>query len=81
MYKVQVKYTTEKTSSNKFNVGMRSISGSSKQEYKTVKDTDIDILFIVLADGRCLSIPVFDIKVKSSLTITDELYDKYKVMV
>lgn len=78
LYKVQVKYTGQKAPSGNFIINLRSISGTTKQVYKTVKDTDIEILFVVTSDNQCYLLHNNDIINNNSLTLTKE-YVKYKV--
>lgn len=77
--KVQVKYTTAKAPSGYYYVGLRSISGSTKEEYKTVADTDIDYLFILTQDNVKLLVPIIEITNRSGVTINSEYINKYSV--
>ena len=81
LYKVQVKFTASKAESGNYVVSLRSISGSSRQEYSTLKDTDVDILFIVTDSGLLVEIPVIDINQKSMLTLTNDIINKYSVKI
>jgi len=77
--KVQVKYTAQKAPSGNFVVSLRSISGTTKEAYKTVKDTDIDYLFIVDSSRSIYLLPIIDISSNSSITITDIFSQRYKL--
>lgn len=77
--KVQVKYTSEKSTSNYYLVGLRSISGSSRQVYKTVNSTNIDYLFIVTKELDSYLLPIVEITQTNQITINKEFQDKYKV--
>lgn len=80
LYTVQIKYTTEKSTSGHFVVGLRSISGSTKKEYKIVKDTSIDFLFIVTKSNDLYLIPVSDVNNRALMTLNTEVKDKYGVV-
>ena len=54
--KVQVKATNQKVG-EAYKVPLRSISGTTKKVYKTVKETDIDLLFCLCGDGTMYLIP------------------------
>ncbi len=78
--KIQVKYTSAKAPSGNYYISLRSISGSSGKEYKTVKDTDCQLMFVMLESGILLEIPISDIVAVSNLTATKEVISKYSVM-
>lgn len=82
LYKIQVKFTSQKARnlSNDYCVGLRSISGSSKKEYKTVIHTKVDYLFVVSEDLKCYLIPIIDIDQKAQITLNELYYEKYGVM-
>ena len=46
--------------------------------YKTLIDTDVDEVFILLGNLKMYIIPIEEIKNKSTLNICDK-YDKYRV--
>lgn len=77
LHKVQAKYTTAKAKSGNYVVSLRSISGSSREEYKTVKNSDTDLLFICTDDNTMLSVPISQINCVSTLTVTSDLKEKY----
>lgn len=80
IYTVQVKYTSEKTSSGYYTVGLRSISGSSKQEYKNVGATNVDFLFITTKDYQIFLIPVAEITQISAITLNTSFKEKYGIV-
>lgn len=75
--KVQVKYTNQKAPSGNYQVGLRSVSGSSRKVYKDLKDSQVDLLFVCTGDFNIL-IPV-DVITVSQLTITEDIKKKYAV--
>jgi hypothetical protein len=77
--KVQIKYTAQKAPSGKYIVPLRSISGSSGKEYKTVSNTDIDYLFCVTENNDCYLLPITEVTNASTITITNEFSNKYKI--
>jgi hypothetical protein len=76
--KVQIKYTSQTTTSGKFSVGLRSVSGSSRKVYKTVVDSDIDYIFILTSSGSRYLLPIVDIVATNAITL-NENYTKYIV--
>ena len=79
LYKVQVKYTASKAESGKYLVPLRSISGSSRKEYGNVINGSANLLFIYTENGLALLIPIEEITVKTTITVTDKIIEKYKV--
>lgn len=77
LHKVQVKYTSAKSPYGKYVVSLRSISGSSRKEYKTVRDTSVDYLFILTEIGDRYLMPISELKSVSTLNISDEFHNKY----
>lgn len=77
---VQVKYTSELSSSSYYMVGLRSISGSSRKEYKSVKETFVDYLFIATKSNDLYLIPKSDITQKSQITLNNEVKEKYGIV-
>lgn len=80
LHSVQVKYTSEKANSGFYKVSLRSISGSSKEAYKTVKETSIDFLFIVTETLDMYLVPIIDITQASQITLNKEFSDKYGIV-
>ena len=74
--KIQVKGTTFKTKNDIFQVALKSMGGTKGKYYKTVKDTDIDYLFVVTANRNLYLIPNEVIKNKYSLNLGKK-YDVY----
>lgn len=76
---VQIKFTGSKGVSGNYQVGLRSISGTTKKEYKAVGDTNVDILFIVTNDSNIIILPIKEIVVRTQITITEDILLKYGV--
>lgn len=68
--RVQVKGTNTTGTNSAYTVGLRSISGSSRQVYKTVKETNVDLLFCLCGDGTMYVIPVADIKNSAAINLS-----------
>lgn len=77
LYKVQVKYTSIKATSGSYVLSLRSISGTTKKSYATIKDLDIDYVFVYTAAGDQVLIPITEITNTSSLTLTRDIIKKY----
>lgn len=77
--KVQVKFTNSKNPAGNYQISLRSISGSSRKEYANVTTSGVDLLFVVTNDSDILLLPIEDVVNRSSISITKELLDKYKV--
>mgnify|MGYP000879073074 CR=1 FL=1 len=60
--KVQVKATNSISNSGAYVVQLKTVSGTTRKVYKTVKDTDVDMLFCLCGDGTMYLIPVNEIK-------------------
>ena len=76
--KVQVKATSCKTKYNRYQVALKSCGGTKGKTYKTLIDTDIDYLFILLENKDIYLIPKDIIKNKTTINIWDK-YKKFKV--
>ena len=76
--KVQVKSTSCKTKYGVYQVSLKSCGGTKGKTYKTLIDTNVDILFIVTDKMDIFLIPIENINNKSSLNLCDK-YFKYKV--
>jgi len=76
--KVQVKSTSCKTKYGNYQVALKSCGGTKGKTYKTVIETNIDELFILVEDLSMYILPVEEVKNKSTLNICDK-YEKYKV--
>ena len=70
--KVQVKTTNCVNENGSYLVSLRSISGTTRKAYKTVKDTNVDILFCVCGDGTMYSIPKSAVKNTSVMSLRKE---------
>ena len=55
--KVQVKGTSFKTNYGKYQVSLKSSGGTKGKIYKTIKDTDVDLIFIATIEGDMYLIP------------------------
>lgn len=78
LLKVQVKYTAQRAPSGRLVVELRSVSGSSREVYATVKDTGVDLLFVYTDEVKLL-IPTAEITSKNTITITETVIDKYRI--
>ena len=76
--KVQVKSSSCKTKYGNYQVALKSCGGTKGKTYKTVIETNVDEVFILLENLKMYIIPIKEIKNKSTLTICDK-YNKYKV--
>ena len=77
--KVQVKSTSCRTKYGNYQVPLKSCGGTKGKTYKTVIETKIDELFIVLEDLSIYVIPIEEIKNRSTLTICSK-YNKFKIL-
>lgn len=68
--KIQVKASGYKQNNDSFQIQLRTVSGTTRQPYKTVKDTDIDYLFCLCGDGTMYFIPRNEIINKTALNLT-----------
>ena len=75
---VQVKATGCKTKYGIYQVALKSCGGTRGCTYKTLIETNVDLLFIFNADKQMFLIPCNDIKNKSTLNLSSK-YLKYKV--
>ena len=76
LYRVQVKGTSFKTKFGVYQVALKSSGGTKGIVYKTVKDTNVELLFVVTSDNRLYLIPISEIKNSYTLNLGKE-YDKY----
>lgn len=76
--KIQVKSSSCKTKYGNYQVALKSCGGTKGKTYKTVIETDIDEVFILLENLEMYIIPAKEIKNKSTITMCDR-YSKYKV--
>lgn len=68
--KIQVKASGYKQNNDSFQIQLRTVSGTTRQPYKTVKDTDIDYLFCLCGDGTMYLILRNEIINKTTLNLT-----------
>ncbi len=68
-----------KTKYDKYQVALKSCGGTKGETYKTVVDTNIDELFIVIDSLEMFKIPIEVIKNKSTLNLCEK-YEKYNVL-
>ena len=76
--KVQVKGTSFKTNYGIYQVSLKSSGGTKGKIYKTVKDTDVDLVFIATDDGSMYLIPKSKITNSSTLNL-NEVYKDYRL--
>lgn len=70
--KVQVKATNYMNTKNSYSLLLKTVSGTTRKVYKTVKDTDVDLLFCFCGDGTMYLIPHDVIKNSSTLNLHKE---------
>ena len=75
---VQVKASGCLTKNNKYQVALKSCGGTKGVTYKTLVNTRVDFLFVLLADKTMYLIPTNEIKNIATINI-GEKYNKYKV--
>lgn len=72
LQKVQVKGTNRRGTGNAYTIGLRTISGTTRQAYKTVIDTDVDLLFCLCGDGTMYLIPKEDVANRCEINLSKE---------
>lgn len=77
---VQVKATGCKRRNGNYQVALKSCGGTKGKTYKTVIETNVDILFIIEENMNMYEIPKKEINNKSTLNLCKK-YDKYKVVI
>ena len=75
---VQVKSTGCKTKNKIYQVALKSCGGTKGKTYKTIIDTNIDLVFIVDAEMNLYLIPKRELHNRSTLNLCEK-YQKYKV--
>ena len=78
--KVQVKSTSCKTKYGVYQVSLKSCGGTKEKTYKTVINTNIDILFIITDNLDMFKIPINVIKNKTTLNLCEK-YSKYSIQI
>lgn len=73
LQRIQVRYTSRKTSSGAYVVGLRVTSGSSRKVIKKSSDCSYDALFVVCDNKTMYFIPKGQIKNENSLVLTNNL--------
>ncbi len=76
--RVQVKSTSFKDKNDHYQISLKSCGGTKGATYKTVVDTAIEELFILVENKDMYIIPKKEINNRSTLTICDK-YKEYKV--
>lgn len=74
LQKVQVKATSQVDSNGEYSVSLKSSGGTKGIAYKNVRDTDIDLLFVLCSNLDAYLIP------KEVITQKSELKLKHKVV-
>ena len=77
--RVQIKSTSCIGKSGNYQVALKSCGGTNGKTYKTLIETNIDEVFILLENMEIYIIPIEKIKNKSTLTICNK-YKKYKIL-
>ena len=75
---MQVKATGCKRKNGNYQVALKSCGGTKGKTYKTVIDTNIDIIFIITENMEMYEIPKTEINNRSTLNICEK-YHKYRV--
>jgi len=75
---VQVKSTGCKRKNGNYQVSLKSCGGTKGKTYKTVIETNVDIVFIVTEDMSFYEIPKDMITNKSTINLCNK-YEKYKL--
>ena len=78
LYRVQVKGTSFKTKYGIYQVALKSAGGTKGKIYKTVKDTNVELLFIVTKEKDMYLIPITEISNTYTLNLNKE-YAKYLI--
>lgn len=78
LIKVQVKSSACKTKYGNYQVALKSCGGTKGNTYKTVIETNVDEVFVLLENLEMYIIPTKEIKNKSTLNICNK-YNKYRV--
>ncbi len=76
---VQVKATGCKTKYGNYQLALKSCGGTKGKTYKTVTETNVDLLFAITKEMSMYLIPIIELNNKSTLTLSDK-YKQYKVV-
>lgn len=81
LYKTQCKTSASKKGINSYAVQLGT-TGSNSERYTRInrKESDYDLLFILLENGRCWSIPVEHIKGATCINVGDEAYSEFEII-
>jgi len=77
---VQVKSTSFKTKYGIYQVSLKSSGGTSGKIYKTVIDTNVDLLFVLTKDSDTYLMPIKELKNTSTLNL-NENYEKWRIKI
>ena len=80
LYRVQIKYAGYYTGEKKYKAALRTMGGN--QSYHTAKkysDTDFDLLFVYVENGRKFLIPWAGLPNRNSLSIEASKFAEYEV--
>ena len=69
---VQCKATGQKVYENNYSLSISSCGGTNGKRYKSVKDSNVDLLFALREDGIMYVIPIDDIKSKTAISLSTE---------
>lgn len=71
LYRVQVKTCRNTTSGGKFRVNLRTTGGnrSGKGKSKTISSSEVDLVFVLLSDGRSLEIDASSVDGKTTVNV------------
>ena len=75
--RVQVKSTSCKDKNGKYQVALKSCGGTNGKTYKTIKNTQVEEVFIFLENYDIYIVPIDKINNVSTLTICNK-YEPYK---
>ena len=81
--RVQVKATNFKRTCGTYTLSLQTSAGIPRRVVKTVKDTNVDLLFCLCGDGSTYLIPREDIASRTTLSLGPETgkYAKYRVQI
>ena len=78
--RVQIKYAGFYHSDSKYKAALRTMGGNqSYYSARKYSNTDFDLLFVYVANGRKFLIPWNELKIRNSLAIEASKYARYEV--
>lgn len=80
LQRVQVKSTGCIGKGNNYQVALKSCGGTSGKTYKTIIQTNVELLFILTANKEMYLIPKKEIRNKSTLSLCDK-YERFKIYI